>query len=466
LISIVALVNLEKKQKKKRPLKRATTGFEIEAHVINDDGSLSYKGFDLVKKLNKKYPKMDVVKECGKNMIEFGCYPDINAYNPALHMVKTLRRAVKLAKKHKLRLYPFSTYPGKVDVQFTPSVDGKYEIQEKIFGKEKFGLAVKAIGFHHHHAFPKGVFDFEKKDLKLMIDSKLKRSLLNSYNFEIAIDPAITLLAQSSPFFEGKHFAKDSRILIYRGGKKLGYNGLYNKVQQVGGLPPYKQTGTDLIRSLKRRTQRWRRLVKKANPDADFDKMYPYKLDISWNPVKINKHGTIEQRGMDMNYMSVMLGLSALIKFCLKKIQHDFIEVLPSDIGMNQPFKITNGILYVPPHTYVREKLQRASAYEGYDNEVLYNYAKRFYRFAKSLTPKYYHPLLKKIDAMMRKKRSLSDEMLTYARRRKLLNAKGEICDRNSAILATHFADKFEEDLEETYKIVKNIMAKNKEVKE
>lgn len=399
-------------------------------------------------------------------MIEFGCYPDINAYNPALHMVNTLRKTIAYAKKYKLKLYPFSTYPGKVEVHFTPSLDGKYKIQETIFGKEKFGYAVKAVGFHHHHAFPKGVFDFEKRDLKLMIDSKLKRSLLNSYNFEIAIDPAITLISQSSPFFEGKYLGKDSRILIYRGGKKLGYKGLYHRHQQLGGLPPYKQTGTDLIRSLKRRRQRWKKLIEKANPGADIKKLYPYKLDISWNPVKINKHGTLEHRGMDMNYMSTMLGISALIKFCLKKIQHEFIEVIPSDIGMNHPFKLNKGILYVPPHTYVREILQKACAYEGFENEILTDYTKKFFRFAKSLTPKYYYPLLKKIESMLKKKRSLSDEMLTYARRRKLINSKGELCDRNAAIFALHFAEKFEEDLEETYEIVRDIMIKNKEVKE
>ena len=88
----------------------------------------------------------------------------------------------------------------------------------------------------------------------VLIDSKLKQSMLSCYNFEIAIDPIITLFTQSSPFVDGEYLAKDSRMVIYRGGGKLKYSkGLYSSHQQFGALPPYKQTATDLYSSLKLR---------------------------------------------------------------------------------------------------------------------------------------------------------------------------------------------------------------------
>jgi len=241
------------------------------------------------------------------------------------------------------------------------------------------------------------------------------------------------------------------------GGRKLKYPGLYSKHQQFGGLPPYKQTETDLIHSLKRRQKRWFRLIKKVEENADLRKMYPYNLDISWNPVKINKHGTLEQRGMDMNYLSIILGLSASIKFCLKKIQRDFIEVIPSDRGISEPFKIKKGVLFIPPHTYVREKLQKASAYKGFQDNELYEYAKKFFRFVRSLAPERYYPLLEKIKTMIDKRISISDEMLNYAKRKNLINRYNKISNKNAQILALHFSKKFEKDLKETKRIVKKI---------
>ena len=451
------IINITKKQKKKKPLKRSKTGLEIESHVIDNKGNISYKGFLLTKKVKKEYPDIEIVKECGKNMIEIGCYPDILNFNPALEIIESLEKTIKIARKNHIRLYPFGCYPGKIIAKFTQDTSGKYKIQEKIFGKEKFALATKVVGFHHHYTLPRGIFDYEKKELKLLIDSKIKRSFLNSYNFEIAIDPILTLLTQSSPFFECNFFAKDSRMLIYRGGKKLGYHGLYDNYQQLGGLPPYKQTETDLIRSLKKRQQRWKSLIKNSNKNSDINRLYPYKLDISWNPVKINKHGTLEQRGMDMNYMSILLGISALIKFCLKKIQREFIEVIPVDMGIVNSFNIKKGIMFVPPHTYVRSYLQKSSAYEGFKNEDLYEYTKKFYNFAKSLTPEHYHPLLKKIEEMINKRKTVSDEMIEYAKRKDMINDYGKISQKNARIIALFFSKKFEKDLKETKRIVKKI---------
>lgn len=444
------------------PLKFGTTGLEIESHIITLEGDIDYSAMELIEDVKNKHPTVEIVKECGKNIIEFGCYPDFNTYNPALEMIDSLEKTFQVAEKKGLSLYPFGTYPGKMETRFTPDTSGKYPIQEKIFGKEKFSLSTKVVGFHHHYSLPKSVFDPEKKQLKLLIDGKLKRSLLNCYNFEIAIDPILTLLTQSSPFFEGELLGKNSRILVYRGGKKLKYLGLYNNHQMFGGLPPYKQTETDLLYSMKRKQIKWKQLVKKADPETNFNEMYPYKLDIAWNPVKINKHGTLEHRGMDANFMSILLGVSALIKFSLKKIQEDYVEVIPSDVGIKEPFKIKKGMIFVPPHTYVRAMLQKASAYEGFDNEELLEYTKKFYRFAKKLTPKIYHPLINKIGQMIKWKKSTSDKIIIYARKKRLINEDNTLINGAEKLIAKKFSEQYRKDLIETKKIVEEISRKHK----
>ena len=135
------MINTTEKQDEKKPLKRSMTGLETELHIIDNEGNLSYEGFNLITKIKEKYPEIDVVKECGLNMIETGCYPHMNAYNPAIEMIDTIEKIIEVAKENKLRVYPFGTYPGKTESRFTPDPNGIDKIKEKIFVTDKFSLA-------------------------------------------------------------------------------------------------------------------------------------------------------------------------------------------------------------------------------------------------------------------------------------------------------------------------------------
>jgi hypothetical protein len=161
--------------------------------------------------------------------------------------------------------------------------------------------------------------------------------------------------------------------------------------------------------------------------------------------------------------MSVLLGVSALLKFCLKKIYREFIEVIPSDIGIKDPFKVKRGIMFIPPQTHVRVVYQKESAYEGFKNDDLFEYAKRFFRFAKSVTPSFYYPILEKIESMIKRRESISDEMLSFAKKKDYLNAHGNISDENAAMLALRYSKLFERDLKQSKAVVKRIMKAHNE---
>ncbi|MFH1275489.1 MAG: hypothetical protein ABIH82_00090 [Candidatus Woesearchaeota archaeon] len=434
----------------RKPLKKSMTGMEVELHLIDDKGKISYQAPQIIEELQKA-GNVHITKEIGSNMMEFGCLPDVKTYNPALNMISSIQEVSEFCAKQNLSFYPFATYPGKFKSQFTPG--GKYEVLKKIFGKEQTENVCRITGFHHHYAFPKGVFDNEKKDLKLLRKSKLARTLISSYNFEIAADPVLTLLTQSSPFFQGVNLAKDSRMLIYRGGKKLHYmQGFYANHQQLGGLPPYKQTLMDLSSSLHKREERWKKEFKSVDPKGEFENPYSHYLDITRNPVKLNKHGTFEQRGMDTNFLSILVGVTVLLKFCLREIQRKFYVVVPEDFAIDEAFKVESGILYVPPHTYLRNKLQSASAYGGYANDVIYNYTKRFFHFAQSVTPKRYNNILKPVKEMIEHKMSMSDQILKYARWKGFVDENGNINDEDAAELALHYSGQISKDLEDTRK--------------
>lgn len=448
------LVN-EQHRKRKKILKHSKTGLEAEFHLIDDKGRISYNSDAIINTIKDIKEGVFVVKEIGKSVIEFGSYPGVPAYNPSLDLIESVEKTIELCTSNGLMLFPFGSYPGRFKIKLRN--DKKYLIQKKILGKERILITGGVAGFHHHYTLPKGVFDENLKILKTLKKSKIKRTLISSYNFEIAADPSLTLFTQSSPFYQGMYFAKDTRLIVYRGGRNLGYpNGVYGNLQMLGALPPYKQTLTDLKSSLKRRWVRWYKEIKKADPSIDFDNLYPFKLDITWNPVKINKHGTLEQRGMDINYLSIIVAVTTLLKYCLKKIQQEFIEVVPADFGIDEAFKLENGILYIPPHTYVREKLQNWSAYKGYDNKGVTEYAKRLYSFAKSVTPKRYHNIIQPVYDMIDEKKSISDRILQYAKYKGFLNGE-KICNSDAAELALYYAQQLPNDLSQTKKKLEKI---------
>ncbi len=450
----MSLINPDHWKQPVKPLKRSTTGMEIEFHLIDTEGKISYRAPEIVRQLNKK-GYGHITTEIGKNMIEFGCLPSVETYNPALQIISSIRHSMEHCQQQGLLLYPLATYPGKFSARFTAG--GQYQILRKIFGREKTGNITRIVGFHHHYAFPKGVFDEEKKEIRLFRKSKLARSMVSCYNFEVAADPALAVFTQSSPFFQGAYLGKDSRMLVYRGGKKLRFmGGFYAHHQQLGGLPPYKQTLTDLLASLHQREQRWHQEVRCSDPDQKCKDPYPYPLDITRNPVKLNKHGTFEQRGMDANYLSVLVAVTILLKFSLREIQRKFYEVLPADFGIREAFKVENGILYVPPHTIVRNSLQAASAYEGYENKDLCHYAKRFFRFAQSATPKRYYPLIRPVKEMLDDRKSVSDWILAYAKRKGFVH-NNRISNRNAAEIALYYAGRLREDLEETQRMLEKL---------
>ena len=441
------LINLRFEPGRKKALKKSKVGMEAEFFLINNEGYVMHNAPEVINAVKKAYKSIPIVHEAGKHFIEFGCYPDVKAYNPALDMISSIEKTQELCRKKGIRLFPFSTYPGKFDPQIYEKE--RYRIQEKIFGTERFWHASRVAGYHIHYSLPRGVFDKEKRMIRILKKSKLSRSMIGSYNFEIAADPALTLFTQSSPFYQGVLKAKDSKMLMYRGGKKLNSpEGLYANHQQIGGMPPYKQTVTDLISSLNKRWDRWRREVEKADNTVDFEKLYhKAKLDITWGPVRINKIGTLEARGPDMNFMSLCFAVTVALKFCLRKIQREFIEVIPADFAIEEPLKFENGILYIPPHTYVRNKLQPWSAYNGHSRREMHRYAEKFFRFARSVTPRSYHGIIAPLSNMLESKESVSDIIIAYARRKGMID-NGKISDKNAAELALHYAELFNKDLQ------------------
>src|SRR3989344_5753275 len=199
-----------------KTLKKSLTGFEVEFFTLDGDGYVINAADRLLKKA-KLDKNLTIKKECAHNMIEIASYPDRTVKDTMNHLLRELEYLVAEAQKENILLCPLGTYPGK----FNPSMrnEKRYKIQEAIFGRNRFQIAGRCVGFHCHYTLPRGIFDSQLRILKLIVRSKIKDSLVNSYNFLIAADPALTCFMQSSPFYQGTYMGKDSRIIMWRGGE-------------------------------------------------------------------------------------------------------------------------------------------------------------------------------------------------------------------------------------------------------
>lgn len=423
----------------KKPLKRSMSGYETEQFILNNKGEIDNSDI-LYKKAKEK--NISAEKECAKSMIELSCLPAKKLKTTSQSLIENQIKLQEVAEKNNLILFPFGSYFGKNEPIFRRKE--WYTIQSKILGEKRWKNAGLCCGVHQHYDLPKGVFDKKNKWIKELTNSKVNKTLVDCFNFIIAADPVLTCLTQSSPYLNYKSLGKDSRLISYRGGKYLSYeDGMYSKHRLFGALPHYKSTVKDIATAQKRRFEKWQTLVKEHGYDPSKHMKKEKMLAFNWTPIKINPHGTLEYRGYDMNYLSIIFGISTLLKFSLREIQQNFRMVVPLDIDHHKSFKIENNMIFIPSFSTVA-KMQKKAAYKGLADEEVYTYVKNFYNFAKSITNKNYLHLLKPIEEMIENKKTMSDKIKDYFKRKGYKNELNKEISKEGAI---KFSEDFKKDL-------------------
>lgn len=321
----------------KRSQPKFQFGTELELFTLDKKGYMVNAGPKLIHDIKKNFIGIAIQKEVGKNMIEINSDPEAEVSNALENMIEQLEYILYAAEKENLFLYPYGTYPGS----FTPELhkDKKYSIKEKILGKSRVLSSARCVGLHCHYTLPWSLFDESQVLIRGLVPSKKKHTLVNIYNFFIAMDPALSTFTQSSPFYQGKRLGKDARVIVYRGGSVLRYpQGVYANHQEFGGLPHYKATAEDLLELTKTRFDYWTSLTKKVRLNVKTLIQYGSFLETSWNPVKINPHGTMEYRGMDANNPSVIVAVGVIIKYCASTIQDEDLQIVVSKRRYSKSF--------------------------------------------------------------------------------------------------------------------------------
>ncbi len=390
-------------------------GFETELMLLENNGSVSTLADEVIEQAAKAKLKFPVHKEYVHNMIEISSIANVKITKGAHGWLQTMKRLIEISKTLGLRLYPFGTYPGTYVP--TPRTDRYYRMCEDILGPSRYAHSTgKVAGFHLHYTLPYGTFNRSAKTLRHLFKSKYKEQLLNIYNAMVAMDPAVSNFMESSPFVDGQFMAKDSRLFLYRamrmGKGSRAIKGLYYDYQIFGRLPRYNATISDLILLIEQRYNTWKEWVEERHPEYLDLVESRHPLQFNWGPLRINRVGTFEYRGMDMNLPSNMIGTSLLIKYFLNKVRKEELVVKPSDVGIKNPFRIEGNVIHVPPYAYLSEVLQYKSALLGLQDDEVYRYTKALTALALKEVPLEKDPSIERIVQMLKTRKTKSDEIL------------------------------------------------------
>ncbi|MDZ8034046.1 glutamate-cysteine ligase family protein [Nostoc sp. DedSLP04] len=358
-------------------------GLEQEFFLVDEAGHLSDRADEFLTScqlmaqaqgLNPKY----FVAEFVKSMVEINTPPADTAKELGRVYLTNLKLALCAAQQIGLRLYPLSSYP--LHTMPVMRDQPNYHIQARTVGYEQFLHAGKCTGTHLHLEVPPGVID---PRVAISYSSTLaeREELLNIFNLATACDSALISLTRACPFYEGQAIGLAAHTIRYRGSEIFGWEGVYTHLQPVGSLMSYAESVEGLVEQQFARYYAWLQAMEKASIEPNlFKEAGGDLLKSAWNPVRLNKLGTVEIRCIDSNYPSVILAVITLLEKAAHRVRCEKLTVRPAQ-GM-QIFELVGDRLYVPDFEYLNGELLYTSATEGIKNPKVRAYVDSILQFA------------------------------------------------------------------------------------
>jgi carboxylate-amine ligase len=283
---------------------------------------------------------------------------------------RNLETALRTAGSLGLRLYPLGTYPLPLQPAVRDGLD--YRVQVGTVGPERFVDAGRCAGTHLHLELQPGTVDATAA-ISATASEGARAEALNIYNLATALDPALIALTRSCPFFEGRATGLAARTVHYRGNANFGWEGVYTDLPQVGALLPYADDSQHLIKQQFERYEDWLAAMDRAGvekryfAEAGGDLLRP-----AWNPVRLNRQGTLELRGMDSNYPEATLTAVAMVLGAAERVREGGLEVVPD--RRVRTFRFTGDVLRVPDFEILSGELLHAAVTDGMHDETVARY--------------------------------------------------------------------------------------------
>ena len=358
-------------------------GLEQEFFLVDETGVLCDRADEFLQTCQtmaqaQGYDLRYFVPEFVKSMVEINTPPAYSSTELAKAYLKNLQLAIAAGKKIGLRLYPLSSYP----LHIMPVIRDKlnYHIQARTVGYERFLHAGKCTGTHLHLEVPTGVID-PRVAVSYNATPEQQEELLNIYNLATALDSALISLGRACPFYEGEAMGLAAHTIRYRGSETFGWEGVYTHLQPLGGLMPYADCIETLVENQFARFYAWLEAMDKAGINRqDFFEAGGSLLKSAWNPIRLNRLGTVEIRCLDSNLPSVILSMIALIEKVAHRVRKEGLTVSPAE-GL-KIFKPDGKTLWVPSFDYVNGDLLYAAATEGLKHPQVKAYVDSILQFA------------------------------------------------------------------------------------
>jgi gamma-glutamyl:cysteine ligase YbdK (ATP-grasp superfamily) len=354
-------------------------GLEQEFFLVEDTGHPSRRADEFLERCREEAGgSVCFAPEFVFGLVEVNTPPVYTLHDLEREYAQNLRIALRTARSLGLRLYPLGTYPLPLEPAVRDGLD--YRVQMNTVGPERFEDAGRCAGTHLHLELQAGTVD-EGAGISASASAAAREEVSNIYNLATALDPALVTLTRSCPFFEGRKTGLAARTVHYRGSASFGWEGVYKDLPQVGALLPYAEDAEHLIRQQFDRYEAWLSAMDRAGVQrSHFAEAGGDLLRPAWNPVRLNRQGTLELRGMDSNYPEVILATAAIILRAADRVRRDGLEVLPDDGVL--AFEVTGNVLRVPGFGHLGGELLHAAATTGADDETVAAYVDSIMEFA------------------------------------------------------------------------------------
>ncbi len=300
-------------------------------------------------------------------LVEVSTPPVLSLADLEREYLNNLRLALGAARSLGLRLYPLGAYP--LPFEPTPRDDLDYRVQVSTVGAGRFVHAGRCAGTHLHLELADGTVD-AAAGISAGATESGRAEALGLHNLATALDPALIFLTRSCPFYEGRNTGLSPRTVHYRGAAAFGWEGVYTGLPWAGALLSYSTTVEQLVRQQFDRYEAWLAAMDRAGVERHlFAEAGGDILRPAWNPVRLNRQGTVELRGMDSNYPDVTLTAAQVAVSAADRVRREGLAVIPDD--RVHALEADGGTLRVPGFEYLTGiLLHRAVAGEIDDPEI------------------------------------------------------------------------------------------------
>ena len=369
-----------------RPLDRSI-GLEQEFFLVEESGEPSVRADEFLERCREREGDGGaacLAPEWVKGVVEINTPPVRSLADLEGEYANNVRLALRSAQEIGLRLYPLGTYPLPLEPAVREEPD--YQVQVLTVGPERFMDAGRCAGTHLHLGLPAGTVDTES-GVSPVASEEARRELLDLYNLATALDPALIFLTRSCPFYEGGATGLAPRTARYRGSEAFGWDGVYRNLPEVGALRPYAQSSAHLVRQQFDRYRAWLAAMERAGVDLGlFLESGGDLLRPAWNPVRLNRQGTLELRGMDSNLPKTTFTAVELVLSTAVRVVREGLTVTPDD-GVST-FEVAGGRLLVPGFGSLGERLFHAAVAGEADDPTITDYLDSVLDFAAGDGPR------------------------------------------------------------------------------